>query len=77
MRPDFYSEHTVRGRRDYRCQFCRQEIGKGVAHVSVSSSSSGLLRAHRAHVQCHENATGHPAPAFVGLTSAPAIAAGR
>lgn len=59
---DFYSEHTVRGRREYRCQHCRDPIGKGSPHVAVSSCSGGVLHAHRAHIDCHETATGQPAP---------------
>ncbi len=62
-REDFYSEHTVRGRKAYVCQFCRQAIEKGAAHVSVSSRSAGDYHTHRAHLACHESATGQAAPA--------------
>lgn len=63
MTEDFYSERTVRGRRDYRCAFCREPIAKGSHHVCVSSCSAGEFHTHRAHLDCHESATGQPAPA--------------
>ncbi len=63
MKSDFYSERTVKGRRDYSCQMCLRTIAKGAAHVSVSSCNGGKYHAHRAHVDCHEAATGQTAPA--------------
>lgn len=61
--PDFYSEHTVRGRREYRCQHCRRAIAKGELHVNATKRSSGEISSWRAHRACHEAATGQPAPA--------------
>lgn len=62
-RPDFYSESTVRGRREYRCAHCPKPIAKGELHVSVSRCSCGEFSDWRAHTACHETATGQPAPA--------------
>lgn len=60
MTRDFYSEHVVKGRRPYHCVHCRQSILMGERHVSVSSCSCGEFASHRAHIACHEVATGRP-----------------
>lgn len=57
---DFYSEHVVRGRRPHYCAHCRATILMGERHVQVSSCSCGSFSSHRAHVACHETATGRP-----------------
>jgi hypothetical protein len=62
-RADFFSDHTVRGRRDYRCTFCRKPIEKASLHVAVASCSGGVLSNYRAHADCYEQASGHQAPA--------------
>ncbi len=67
MRSDFYSERTVRGRRQYRCQFCALAIAKASHHVCVSSCSTGKVHTHRAHLACHETATGQKAPPPAGV----------
>jgi hypothetical protein len=67
---DFYSERSGRGRREYRCQFCREAIAKGALHVCVSSGSAGQYHTHRAHTDCHEAASGQAAPAPAGVSAA-------
>ena len=62
MKENFYSERTVQGRREYKCQFCPKPIAKGEAHVCVSSRDAGKIHGHRAHLVCHDAATGQPAP---------------
>lgn len=60
---DFYSEHTVHGRRAYTCQFCPRPIEKGTLHVHVAHCTDGKVSGRRAHLECHEAATGQAAPA--------------
>ncbi len=74
MIANFYSEHTVKGRRAYPCNFCRRGILAGALHVTVSSCDGGVMHAHRAHIECHEAATGQPAPARATKASTPAVA---
>jgi hypothetical protein len=57
----FYSEKTVKARNAYRCQFCGQQIARGVVHVHVSMEAAGDYHSHRAHCECHEAATGYRA----------------
>jgi hypothetical protein len=59
---NFYSEHTVKGRRDYPCQFCGQRIAKGAAHVCATNCDAGRYVTVRSHLECHELATNQPAP---------------
>lgn len=60
---EYYSEQTVKGRRGYTCHGCRKPIDKGALHVCVSIGTGDKHHTHRAHIDCHEAATGQPAPA--------------
>lgn len=73
----FYSEHTVKGRRDYVCQFCGRGIAKGVLHVSATNNDGRTYVSTRAHVECYELATGHAAPAPAAAAASVSAAVGR
>ena len=68
---EYYSEHTVRGRATYTCHFCRRAIERGALHVTVSMGRKGDRHFHRAHLECHEAATGQPAPAHASASRQP------
>lgn len=52
MSSDFYSEHVVKGRRDYACTACREPIAKAAEHVHVSARSTGRYWQARYHCEC-------------------------
>lgn len=52
-RPDFFSVHTVAGRKDYRCALCPRPIAKKEQHVHVSACSAGRFWDNRYHLACY------------------------
>lgn len=58
MNADFYSERLVHGRRAYECTHCRRPLEKGAQHVALTFCACGRYSSHRAHVGCHEAASG-------------------
>jgi hypothetical protein len=62
MSSNFYSEHSVKARQDYDCQFCGGLIARGLVHVSATNCDAGRYVTVRSHTECHELATGHAAP---------------
>ena len=49
---DFFNRKSVVGRKDHRCEQCRQSINAGESHFYCAGKIDGYFNAYREHTDC-------------------------